>query len=188
MNNIYWVAAIAVIIICLYRNGKRKQLQMKHINDKVLAEVNNGEVIGRIIYHGGMPQMPKPAPLVIGVLPLSLLLWNDRGEKTSVDFDHWLKCEKLTMETRPDTRGLLVTLLGPLIFLFARHKARYFIVIKYLDCNEEENNILLECGQEANQQHIYGILYDRWQRISKQGQLERSSYNVSGKIQRLVTC
>lgn len=166
MNNIYWASAIAAVIMGLYCMGRRKQIQMKCIDDKVLTEVENGELIGRLIYHGGMPQIPKPSSLTVGVLPDSLLLWNYRGEKNFVNFDSWIKCEKLTTETRPDSRGLLVTLLGPLIFLFTRQKVRYFIVIKYIDCDEEENNILFECPGEASQKQAYDILHNRWQMVA----------------------
>lgn len=174
MNSIYWAIAIVAVLSGLYHIGKRKQIQRKRIDDKMLAGVDNGELIGQIIYHGGMPQMPKPSSLAMGVLPDALLLWNYRGEKSIINFARWLQCEKLTMELRPNARGLLVTLLGPLIFLFTRNKARHFIVIKYFDCNDEENNILFECHGEANQQRVYGILHNKWQRATKQHLLKRT--------------
>lgn len=173
MSSIYWAVAIAAVVIGLSYIGRRKQLQMKCIDDKVLAEVNNGELIGRVVYHGGMPQLPKPSSLALGVLQEALLLWNCRGEKAVIDFERWLKCEKITMETRPNVRGMPVTLLGPLIFLFGRPKIRYFLVVNYLDCNDEENNILLECRGEVDQQNVYDILHNRWQRAVKQQRPQR---------------
>jgi hypothetical protein len=184
MNSIYWAVAIAAVIIGLSYIGRRKQIRMKCIDDKVLAEVNNGELIGRIVYHGGMPQMPKPSSLMLGVLPESLLLWNCCGEKVIINFDRWLKCEKITMETRPNVRGMPVTLLGPMIFLFARRKMRYFVVINYLDCNDEENNILFECQEEANQQNVHDILHNRWQRVAKQRRPKRKLLEPANKMER----
>ncbi|MDR7868235.1 MAG: hypothetical protein RIN56_15670 [Sporomusaceae bacterium] len=175
MNSIYWAVAFVIVLIALYYIGKRKQMQTKCVDDKVLTEVNNAKVIGRIIYHGGMPQMPKPSSLAAGVLPDSLLLWNHRGEKAIINFARWIQCEKLTMELRPNTRGLLITLLGPLVFLFTKHKIRHFIVIKYLDCNDEENNILFECNGETNQQHVYDILHNSWQGVKKQRLFKRNA-------------
>lgn len=167
MYNVYWGLGILVIFFGLYQIGRKKQAKVARMNDQVLASVNESKMISRIVYHGGLPEMPKPSPMYAGISPLELLLWNDRVKMIQVSFLRWLNCEKITTEVRPDTRGLLVTTLGPLIHLFSRSKLRFFIVIKYVDCNDEKNNILLECQSQSEQNQLYETLHDKWNNCSR---------------------
>jgi len=163
MNGTIIIGALALLTALVafglvgFKQRRKTEANLANVTREALRQNPHAEILGRITYHGGFPQMPKPSVLQIGLTGDSLLLYDFKGWSGKVYFRDWRDVERFTTLVKADIRGKS-TMLGPLLPFFFKDTMRHFIAIKYKDTNWEENCLLLEADDETSQQRIYDKL------------------------------
>ena len=134
------------------RTLRRRELFLQH-----MREIDNTELeyLGYISYHGGLPEIPKPQKLHIAVSRDYLLLFSNTTRFGKVAFDRWREIETFTTKRKQDPRKQSIVLWGPLSHLLHKDIVRYFIVINYIDMENQENHLLLEHPDQERLKEIY---------------------------------
>ncbi len=151
-------ACVIVVLLILYRSGYNRMDSHKAAVLRVteqFTENYHAKLLGQIAYHGGIPEMPKIAKAYFGLAPAGMVFCDGRGLLGQVLFCNWLAIENFSILQKSGNIGRSTALLGPLVPIFFKDKVRHFIVIKYIDIDQEENNILLEASDKKTQQKIY---------------------------------
>ncbi len=156
------IISTLIFLIIIYRGNqqvKRRDTVLENV-----ARIENCEIehIGYFSYHGGYPQIPKPQKMNIALADDCFLMITNEGIKGKVDYARFKKYDKFTTKKNPDLRGKSVVLWGPFIGIFLKPKIRHFMVINYLDINNEHNNILLECKDVNELEMLNEKLKNRW--------------------------
>lgn len=154
--------AITACMVVASKIGHRQKKKAAEKAEDVVREIflqNKVEFLGDIAYHGGLPQFPKPSMLVIGVSPDGLFMCDYKGWSDKVYFRTWLSVEKFIVQEKADTFGKSTVLLGPLVPILFKDKLRYFVTVKYIDQDQEQNHLVLETGTEELQQSICKKLF-----------------------------
>jgi len=151
MNKWWWVVIVALglsIAFSFYRGNRVMAKRSKILNNT--GDDFSQEELTPLSYHGGMPNMPKPQKLNMALSDAAeyLLFFNTKGEQERIYYKDCHKVEKIVTRHDPDMKGKSVVLWGPLIGFLVKVKFRYYIVIGYTDCTNNNNNILLECDEK----------------------------------------
>ncbi|NPV27550.1 MAG: hypothetical protein HPY81_08960 [Firmicutes bacterium] len=183
-----WVIAALLILGYFFFCGHRKLKEIKRVETMVKAENKNMEVFGSVTYHGGFPPMPKPSHLSVGLSDEYLVLYDRKGNYGRVYFDRFKNIEKFTTRTEADLKGKSVVFWGPLAPLVFRAKIRHFVVINYIDINDEENNILLETKELPEQKELYNRLKSakRKYKWSRHGLTQGSGESIVNLTEQMI--
>lgn len=154
--------AIITFIIIILRGDKKLREREKVIEELTQEENTNLEMLGSLPYHGGFPQIPRPQKLNIALTHDSLLLFSDKGDSGKVELINCKKVEKFTTRKNPNLKGKSIVLWGPFVGLFSKPKFRHFIVIKYKDIRNENNNLLLEAHNINELDKVYTKIYNKF--------------------------
>lgn len=148
-----------VVVACLgffgYRGShalKRRKSFLQHICETGKTEV---EYLDYISYHGGLPEIPKPQKLNIAVAQDYLLLFSNETRVCKVAFGRWHDIETFTTKLKHDPRKQSLVLWGPLSHLLHRDIVRHFMVIHYIDTEDQENHLLLEHPNQERLKELY---------------------------------
>lgn len=178
----FWVVIAGIFILFLgvaYFRGDRKLKEIKKVESLVNEKLENVKA-GEVTYQGGFPPMPKPTQVTVGVSEDYMVLYDFKGTCGKVDFGQVKKIEKITTRKRPDTRGRSFVLWGPLVPLLLKVKIQHFIVINYIDVNQEENNVLFQSKDAAQINKVYEELNSRWHKYKKKE--PKVKYRKNGQI------
>lgn len=152
------IAGLAVVGRLGYMQQKKAAAIMAKVNQDILCQNPGAELLGPISYHGGFPQMAKPSVLQLSLTEEGLILYDYKGWLGKVHYQDWRGIERFTILAKADTTGKSTVILGPLVPYFYKDKLRYFIAIKYIDINNQENHLLIEPGSDTMQEDIYARL------------------------------
>ncbi|MBP2656182.1 MAG: hypothetical protein H6Q73_3751 [Firmicutes bacterium] len=169
-NIIIGIAACLIFLMIAgligYKKKKKADNVISQITNELLFQNPHTELLGPMTYHGGFPPMPKPSVLQMGVNHDNLILYNYQGWSDKVNVRDWCSVEKFTVQKKADYVVGSVTLLGPLVPLFFRDTFKYFITIKYIDIDREENHLVLETGNSKLQEQVYTKLFRHYRKAS----------------------
>ena len=158
MKTALLVCAI-VVVACLGFLGCRGQrtLQRRKSFFQHISEINKTELeyLDYISYHGGLPEIPKPQKLNIAVAQDYLLLFPDATHFCKVAFGRWHDIETFTTKLKHDPKKQSLVLWGPVSHLLHRDIVRHFIVIHYVDVENQENHLLLEHPNPERLKELY---------------------------------
>lgn len=159
---VFGTLALLAIFVTIWLVGnkqkKRAEAQAARITSEVRSQNPHAEILGKISYHGGFPQMPKPSMLQLGLTGDGLLLYDHKGWSGRIYFRDWRGVEQFTILAKAGTIGKSTAILGPLVPYFFKDSLRYFIALKYNDRDYDENHLLFETDNKALQQMIYDAL------------------------------
>jgi hypothetical protein len=175
---LYWpTIIIAIVVVCgfAYYRGYRNLQAITRLNDRIAKEYHIVEQLGSVSYHGGLPQLPKPVALKVGLASDSLVIYTTKGASDCVGFERIRKVDRFTTRRKADLRHQSVVLWGPLAPMVFKDKIRHFMVINYLDVNNDENNILFESRSAAMCQGLYKKISDCRLAYSQQNQARKSN-------------
>ncbi|EHQ89413.1 hypothetical protein [Desulfosporosinus youngiae] len=160
MVNWWIIGGIAIIVIgwTWYRGNNMIKSRESLICEITRVGNINAKDIYYLSYHGGVPAIPKPQKLNIAIANQYILLFNDKGDNEKIYFRSFRKIDKLTTRKGPNLKGKSIVLWGPFVGLFLQVKLRYFIIIEYLDSNNQNNNILFECDLKGHKD-LYDKIY-----------------------------
>ncbi len=155
---LFVIAGLVAVGLLGYKQQKKAAATTAEVDQDILGQNPGAELLGPISYHGGFPQMAKPSVLQLGLTGDGLILYDYKGWSGKVLCRDWRGIERFTILAKADTTGKSTVMLGPLVPYFYKDKLRYFIAIKYIDINNQENHLLIEPGSETMQQDIYARL------------------------------
>jgi hypothetical protein len=157
MGIVLLVCAVAVACLGFFGYRGKQVLQRRESFFQRIRESDKTELeyLGYISYHGGLPEIPKPQKLNIAVSIDSLLLFSDTTRFVKVAFGRWHEIETFTTKRKQDPRKQSLVLWGPLSHLLHRDVVRHFIVIHYIDTENQENHLLLEHPDQERLKEIY---------------------------------
>ncbi|MBP2637194.1 MAG: hypothetical protein H6Q72_3101 [Firmicutes bacterium] len=157
---VFCVSVLAVLV--LYRVGYKRMENHKttilRITDH-LAREYNATVLGMVSYQGGLPEMQRIVNVYFGLAPDCMIFYDERGSLGRVFFHDCIKIEQFAVLQKASGIGKSTALLGPLVPYFFKDRTRNFITIKYIDVDQEENNLLLEVPDKKMQQEFYKAIY-----------------------------
>ncbi len=152
----------AVAVACLgflgYRGKKalqRRESFFQHIRETDKTEL---EYLGSISYHGGLPEIPKPQKLNIAVTRDYLLLFPNTTRFCKVAFDSWHDIETFTTKRKREARKQSLVMWGAMSHLLHKDTVRHFIVVHYIDTENQENHLLFEHPDQERLKEIYESL------------------------------
>jgi uncharacterized protein YqkB len=152
------IAGLIAVGLLGYKQQKKAAATTAKVNQDILRQNPGAELLGPISYHGGFPPMAKPSVLQLGLTEDSLIIYDYKGWSGKVPCRDWRGIERFTVLAKADTTGKSTVILGPLVPYFYKDKLRYFIAIKYIDINNQENHLLIEPSSETIQKDIYARL------------------------------
>jgi hypothetical protein len=156
MKTTLLVCAI-VMVACLGFFGFRgtRAIQRRELFFQHICEIDKTELeyLDYVSYHGGLPEIPKPQKLNIAVSRDYLLLFSNTIRFCKVAFGRWQDIETFT--TKLDAKKQSLVLWGPLSPLLHRDTVRHFIVIHYIDAENQENHLLLEHPNPERLKELY---------------------------------
>lgn len=171
-----WLIILGVsifsVVWILYRGNKIMKNREMILKDAT-CNIKPEDMIF-LVYHGGIPELPKPQKLNLGLSDEYLLFFNDRGEYERIFYQECHNVDKIVTRHVPDTKGKSVVLWGPLIGFLLKVRYRYYIVIEYKDSMDKKNNILLECNQNN---HL-----SLFEKIRNNIRKKTTSFNVKMKV------
>jgi hypothetical protein len=140
------------------RTLRRRELFLQH-----MREIDNTELeyLGYISYHGGLPEIPKPQKLNVAVSKDYLLLFSNSTSFSKVAFDRWHSIDTFTTKRKQDPRKKSLILWGPYTHLLHKDVLRHFIVIPYVDLENQENHLLLEHSSSEGAKEL-------WERLARE--------------------
>jgi hypothetical protein len=145
---------------------KRRKSFLRRISEIDKTEL---EYLDHISYHGGLPEIPKPQKLNIAVAQDYLLLFTNATRFCKVAFGRWHDIETFTTKLKHDPKKQSLVMWGPVSHLLHRDRVRHFIVIHYIDAEDQENHLLLEHPNPEWLKELYERLssaYKNSQRIT----------------------
>ena len=101
------------------------------------------EYLDYVSYHGGLPEIARPQKLNIAVSRDYLLLFPNTTRFCKVALGRWHDIETFTTKLKYDPKKQSLILWGPLSHLLHKDMSRHFIVIRYVDTENQENHLLL---------------------------------------------
>ena len=149
------IVAAACLGFLSYRGKQvlqRRKSFFQHISE---IDKTEPEYLDYISYHGGLPEIPKPQKLHIAVAKDYLLLFSNPTLFCKVVFGRWHGIETFTTKRKHDPKKQSLVLWGPLSHFLHRDIVRHFIVIHYIDVENQENHLLLEHPNPERLQEIY---------------------------------
>ena len=157
------LAILVTAIGALFFRGNRI-LRLREETWKKL-EAQSGkkvDVLGVVDYHGGFPQIPKPQKLTVALTDDEIVLRTRKGQEEVLSYGLWKKIEKFTTLTKQDPKKKSLVLWGPLSNLLFADRRRHFIVVKYQDRNDQDNNLLTEYGTPDQMNASFEKMNDGW--------------------------
>ncbi len=157
MGTVLVVCAIAVACLGFFGYRGKQALQRRESFFQHIRETDKTELeyLGYISYHGGLPEIPKPQKLHIAVSRDYLLLFPNTTRFGKVAFDRWREIETFTTKRKQDPRKQSIVLWGPLSHFLHKDIVRNFIVIHYIDAEDQENHLLFEHPDPERLKEIY---------------------------------
>lgn len=161
------VIAIIIIIasVCFFR-GHRKIDEYEKFKQSLKDNNNLTHVIENLAYHGGLPSMPKIQRLNAGLSRKDLVLYDYHGNWSKIQWSVVKNIEKIRTGSGSKSKpydyslwGSLLPMFGP---MFRKREGRYFIAINYIDCDQDDNHLLLECTDLSQQTEVVNVLNDTW--------------------------
>lgn len=142
-----------VVIICLaiiYYIGHRKRTSHLDMIKRTAASMireHQADFFGIITYHGGLPELPKPCFLYLGLGKDAIVFYTGENFAAKVPFASCANMEKFSVKAKAGNFMKSTVILGPLVPYLFKDKIRYFVSVEYKDSNHEENNILFETAK-----------------------------------------
>ncbi len=157
MGTVLLVCAIAVACLGFFGYRGKQVLRRRESFFQRIRESDKTELeyLGYISYHGGLPEIPKPQKLNIAVSKDYLLLFSNTTRFGKVAFGRWHEIETFTTKRKQDPRKQSLVLWGPLSHLLHKDTVRHFIVIHYIDTENQENHLLLEHPDQERLKELY---------------------------------
>lgn len=153
----YQVIIIGVVLLILGFSMYRSSKLLKE-KEKIDKEINNMHgsmnILGDVIYQGGFPPMPKPAHLTIGLTGSYMVLIDKKGRSGRIEYDRFRKIDKFTTSP-PNTKKYSLIAWGPLAMYFNRPTYQHFIVISYIDVDNDLNNLVFMIRDEENRNELF---------------------------------
>ena len=131
----------------------------KKLEARMRREYAGLEILGDAVCHGGIPAMPKPEMLTVGVTASSVCLFNKQGASVCVSFADIQAIERFSTRKapgRPEKEQVVIRF--GLMMHAGKTRLRNFIVIRYTDAQREENNILLEIKQKEHHETYFAVV------------------------------
>jgi len=153
----FFVFLIAIGV--MYRVGYRRiQREEAFVSNAMyqISQIHNAKFLGRIAYHGGFPQIPRPTQLFLGMADDGLVLYDGQNPPEQAFCRDWLEVDQFSVMQKAEGAYKSIALLGPLVPFFYKDKTRHFITIHYSDVDRDENYIVLEAADKATQGELYG--------------------------------
>jgi hypothetical protein len=148
-----------VVIACFaffgYRGKQalqRRKSFLQHISEIDETEL---EYLDYVSYHGGLLEIPKPQKLNTAVAQDYLLLFSNPTRFHKVAFGRWLDIETFTTKPKHDDNKQSLVLWGAWSHLRHGDIVRHFIVIHYIDAENQENHLLLEHPNPERLKDLY---------------------------------
>lgn len=175
----YFMVFIGVTLLYAaftFYQGSRVYKETQRIEESVREKFPN-TTIGKANYQGGFPPMPKLAKVTVGITLDSnaLVMFNKNGTAGEIEFERILKIEKFTTKKNPDFKGRSVVLYGPLVPLIFKPKIAHFCIVRYIDIDNEENNLVLQSPDKTEIDQIYKNLHESWKGFKKQIAKDKNS-------------
>lgn len=134
----------------------QKRSALENCVCQMMCQNHDAEFLGMVAYHGGIPQVPNLCYLNLGLVKKAgLVIYHEDTYLCTLDFNNWINIEKFTTLAKVDHLGKMTVLLGPLVSFFDKVKERYYITIKHIDVDREENHVLFEMSCKELQQEVY---------------------------------
>lgn len=175
---------VAILTVCGYSflRGYRKLKELERIDEQVHQEHCLLEVLGWVSYHGGVPLLPRPTSLKLGIASDCLVLYDARGGSGRVDFASIKKVDSFATLTKPNLKNKSVVMWGPLAPMLFRAKSRYFVVISYQDINGEDNNILLESQNAEQSTFLFEKVNGAWRSSKRSRDCAKMATKETGNL------
>ncbi len=158
MKTVLLVCAVLVAACLSFFGYRGKQaLERRKSFFQHISEIDETELeyLDYISYHGGLPEIPKPQKLNIAVAKDYLLLFSNPTRFCKVAFGRWQDIETFSTKLKKDPRKQSIVLWGPLSHLLNRDIDRHFLVIHYIDVEDQENHLLLEYPNPERLKEVY---------------------------------
>lgn len=158
MLNWWLIGGVALIFLgwTWYRGNKTIKFRESLIRENTKLENIDDKDIYYLSYHGGIPSIPKPQKLYVAIANQYILFFNDEGNSVKICSESFRMIDNVVTKKKPNLKGKSIILWGPFIGFFLTVKLRYYIIVEYIDSNNHDNNILLECESQSHKQ-----LYNR---------------------------
>ena len=157
MKTFLAICAIVAAYMAFLGYRGHKTLKRRDSFLRQLRETDKTELqyLDLVSYHGGLPEIPKPQKLHIAVTKDYLLLFSSPQRFCKVAFGRWRSIETFT--TKPKQAPVKQSLLfwGPLVQLLNKEMLRHFIVIHYMDSENQVNNLLIELSSREKAEEVY---------------------------------
>jgi len=163
-------AAVLVLLTISYLRGRSKMREGELMDQHIAVKYQIGELLGTVSYHGGFPPIPRPAPLKVGLAGGSLVLYSLKGEAGTISFQRIKKIDHFTTCTKANLKNKSVVLWGPFAPMIFKDKYRHFTRIKYIDIDNDENNLLLELKDSGTCREFSSQLSGSWHSFKKNPQ------------------
>ncbi len=160
MNSIFiGIAVTVVVLLAISRIGYKRIRQAEKMivaaTDLIKIQNQDAEIVSQVIYHGGLPEFPKPAVLYLALDKEKVIFCDQQSIKSRVCFENCIALDEFTICQKASKWSKSVMTMGPFISLLFKDKVRYFVVIKYIDSDQEENHILLESADKRTQEKVW---------------------------------
>jgi hypothetical protein len=154
--------AVLTLFTISFLKGRSKMREVELMDQHIAKKYQIEELLGPVSYHGGLPAMPRPAPLKVGLAGSALLLYSPKGEAETIPYQRIKKIEHFTTCTKANLKNKSVVLWGPFAPMIFRDKYRHFTLVKYIDIDNDENNLLLELKDKGACQSLANRLTSFW--------------------------
>lgn len=167
MKTILIGAAVLIMLAVSYLRGLARLREVEHMDQHITEKYQIRELFGPVSYQGGFPQIPRPVPLKVGLAEGAMVLYTIKGETGRIPYQQIKKIEHFTTCTKANLKNKSVVLWGPIAPMIFKDKYRHFTLIKYIDINNDENNLLLELKDSGACREFSGHLSDSWRGFIK---------------------
>jgi hypothetical protein len=147
-------AMVMLIVHVGYRKMQQVMSRDASCAEKLGQKFGSIKILSPVVYHGGLPDHPKPSRLQLALVDNGLLLFDGCGYHIVIDR---LDCRAFDFFTiRQQSRNVLksAVLFGPFTNMLFKDKLRHMISINYLDINREDNNLLLSVEEQAKHHEL----------------------------------
>lgn len=157
METVLLVCAVTVASLCFFgcrgsREIHRRELFFQHMRE---IDKTDLEYLDYVSYHGGLPEIARPQKLNIAVSRDYLLLFSNTTRFCKVALGRWHDIETFTTKLKYDPKKQSLILWGPLSHLLHKDMSRHFIVIRYVDTENQENHLLLQHSSQKRLKELY---------------------------------
>lgn len=154
--------AVLVLLTISYLRGRSKLREVEQVDQYFTEKYQIGELLGPVSYQGGFPPIPRPTPLKVGLAAGSMVLYSLKGEGGTIPYQRIKKIDHFTTCTKANLKNKSVVFWGPFAPMIFKDKYRHFTLIKYIDFDNDENNLLLELKDSGSCRDFSGQLSDSW--------------------------